>query len=125
MNDYRPFELPLAIPLGRLLLRSDLLEGQRDGFCHVIYGRSCGIANCGSRRLDHGNSSTVMRICRISSRSFRRSAGACGTLEPHLASCRYARLRVLQRCDRHGCDIVQGTAVDAEALGRALEQAFT
>ena len=35
MNDYRPFELPLAIPIGRLLLRGDLLEGQRDGFCHV------------------------------------------------------------------------------------------
>jgi hypothetical protein len=33
---------------GRLLLRGDLLEGQRDGFCHVIYGRSSGIANCGS-----------------------------------------------------------------------------
>ena len=28
--------------------------------------------------LDHGNSSMVMRICRISSRSFRRSAGASG-----------------------------------------------
>jgi hypothetical protein len=68
--------------MGRLLLRGDLLEGQSDGFCHVIYGRSCGIANCGSRRLDHGNSSTVMRICRISSRSFRRSAGASGVLEP-------------------------------------------
>jgi len=49
LNDYRPFELPLAIPIGRLLLRGDLLEGQRDGFCHVIYGRSSGIANCGSR----------------------------------------------------------------------------
>jgi hypothetical protein len=34
--------------MGRLLLRGDLLEGQRDGFCHVIYGRSSGIANCGS-----------------------------------------------------------------------------
>jgi hypothetical protein len=45
LNDYRPFELPLAIPIGRLLLRG----GQRDGFCHVIYGRSSGIANCGSR----------------------------------------------------------------------------
>jgi hypothetical protein len=31
-----------------LLLRGDLLEGQRDGFCHVIYERSSGIANCGS-----------------------------------------------------------------------------
>ena len=49
MNDYRPFELLLAIPIGRLLLRGDLLEGQRDGFCHVIYGRPSGIANCGSR----------------------------------------------------------------------------
>ena len=49
LNDYRPFELPLAIPIGRFLLRGDLLEGQRDGFCHVIYGRSSGIANCGSR----------------------------------------------------------------------------
>jgi len=47
--DYRPFELLLAIPIGRLLLRGDLFEGQRDGFCHVIYGRSSGIANCGSR----------------------------------------------------------------------------
>jgi hypothetical protein len=27
LNDYRPFELPLAIPIGRLLLRGDLLEG--------------------------------------------------------------------------------------------------
>ena len=42
MNDYRPFELPLPIPIGRLLLRSDLLEGQRDGFCHAIYGGSSG-----------------------------------------------------------------------------------
>jgi hypothetical protein len=65
LNDYRPFKLPLAIPIGRLLLRSDLLEGQRDGFCHAIYERSSGIANCGSRLcvLEHGN---------------RRSAGASG-----------------------------------------------
>ena len=28
--------------------------------------------------VDHGNSFMVMRICRISSRSFRRSAGASG-----------------------------------------------
>jgi hypothetical protein len=47
LNEYRPFELPLAIPIGRLL-RGDQLDGQRDGFCHGIYGRSSGIANCGS-----------------------------------------------------------------------------
>ena len=48
LNDYRPFELPLAIPIGRLLLRGDLLEGQRDGFCHVIYGRGI-VTATGSR----------------------------------------------------------------------------
>jgi hypothetical protein len=26
LNDYRPYELPLAIPIGRRLLRGDLLE---------------------------------------------------------------------------------------------------
>ena len=47
LNDYRPFELPLAIPIGRPLLRGDLLEGQRDGFCHVIY--ACNIVHLASR----------------------------------------------------------------------------
>jgi hypothetical protein len=80
LNDYRPFELPLAIPIGRLLLRGDLLEGQRDRFLprdlrKIIRHRKLRFA---ALCLDHGNSSMVMRICRISSRSFRRSAGASG-----------------------------------------------
>jgi hypothetical protein len=37
LEDHRPFELPLAIPLLRLLLRGDLLGGQRDGLWQVIF----------------------------------------------------------------------------------------
>jgi hypothetical protein len=78
LNDYRPFELPLAIPMGRFLLRGDLLEGQRDlprDLRKIIRHRKLRFA---ALCLDHGNSSMVMRICRISWRSFRRSAGASG-----------------------------------------------
>jgi hypothetical protein len=73
--------------MGRFLLRGDLLEGQRDGFCHVIYGRSSGIANCGSR------------LC-VSITAIRPGNAH---LPDQLA---HARLGVLQHCDRHACDIV-------------------
>jgi hypothetical protein len=77
LNDYRPFELPLAIPIGRLLLRGDLLEGQRDGFCHVIYGRSSGIANTvrgsvsRSRQFVHGNANLPDQLAQLSPLGWR------------------------------------------------------
>jgi hypothetical protein len=77
LNDYRPFELPLAIPIGRLLLRGDLLEGQRDGFCHVIYGRSSGIANTvrgsvsRSRQFVHGNAHLPDQLAQLSPLGWR------------------------------------------------------
>jgi hypothetical protein len=79
LNDYRHSELPMAIPIGRLPLRGDLLEGSAAVSAtyarKIIRHRKLRFA---ALCLDYGNSSTVMRICRISSRSFRRSAGASG-----------------------------------------------
>src|SRR5260370_2159962 len=74
-----------------------------------------------SRQFVHGNAHLPDQLAQLSPLGWRLRG-----FRTRLASCRYARLGVLKRCDRHGCDIVHlAPRFDAEALGRALERAFT
>ena len=73
---HSPIEPALPISLVGLGLSYDLFGGQRDGLGKLILREVIGQRKQQPSvfRLAHGNSSIVARICRIKSRTRRRSA---------------------------------------------------